>query len=99
MNYTLQVTKFTEGNVQVPIELTNVPDGMNVVIFPKETRLFFQVNLSDFNKVTASDFRVVANFKNIRENQDFLIPEVIQKPEFTTNIRINEKKIQFIIKK
>lgn len=99
IKYSLDVEKVTEGNVQVPIELVNVPEGLNVVIFPKETVLFYQVNLKDFNKVTASDFRVVANFKGIKENQDFLIPEVVQKPDFTSNIRLNEKRIQFIIKK
>ncbi|NJW51457.1 CdaR family protein [Salinimicrobium oceani] len=99
IKYSLDVEKFTEGKVQVPIELTNVPAGLNVVIFPKETVLFFQVNLKDFSKVTASDFRVVANFKSVKENQDFIIPEVVQKPEFTSNIRLNEKRIQFIIKK
>lgn len=99
VNYSVDVEKFTEGKVQVPIELINVPAGLNVVIFPKETVLFFQVNLKDFSKVTASDFRVVANFKNVKENQDFIIPEVVQKPEFTSNIRLNEKRIQFIIKK
>lgn len=99
INYSIDVEKFTEGNVQVPIELINVPQGLNVVIFPKETVLFFQVNLQEFSKVKASDFRVVANFKNVKDNQDFIIPEVVQKPEFTSNIRLNEKRIQFIIKK
>lgn len=99
VNYSVDVEKFTEGNVVVPIELINVPSGLNVVIFPKETLLFYQVNLKDYNKVTASDFRVVADFSKIRENQDFLLPEVAEKPEFTTNIRLNEKRIQFIIKK
>lgn len=97
--YSIDVGKFTEGNVMVPIELINVPEALNVVIFPKETLLFFQVNLKDYNKVTASDFRVVADFKDVRENQDFLLLQVVQKPEFTNNIRINEKRIQFIIKK
>lgn len=99
VKYSVDVEKFTEGKVQVPIELINVPQGLNVIIFPKETVLFFQVNLKDFSKVTASDFRVVANFANVRGEQDFLIPEVIKKPDFTSNIRLNEKKIQFIIKK
>ncbi|NJY62186.1 YbbR-like domain-containing protein [Salinimicrobium sp. CDJ15-81-2] len=98
-NYSLDVEKFTEGKLQVPIELINVPEDLNVVIFPKETVLFFQVNLTEFNKVTASDFRIVANFNNVRENQDFIIPEVVEKPEFTSNIRLSEKRIQFIIKK
>ena len=97
--YAADVEKFTEGNVVVPIELENVPRGLNVVIFPKETTLFFQVNLKNFNKVTASDFRVVADFSEVQDNQDFLIPKLLQKPEFTANVRLNEKKIQFIIKK
>ena len=97
--YAVDVEKFTEGKVQVPIEIMNVPRGLNVVIFPKEVVLFYQVNLKDFSKITASDFRVVVDFNNVRGEQDFLIPKVIQKPEFTSNIRLNEKRIQFIIKK
>jgi len=61
--------------------------------------LFYQVNLKEFNKVTASDFRVVVDFNEVRGEQDFLIPQVIKKPDFTSNLRLNEKRIQFIIKK
>jgi YbbR domain-containing protein len=99
VSYSLDVEKYTEGNVLVPIEVINVPEGLNVVIFPKETLLFYQVSLQNYSKVTASDFRVVADFRKTMENQDFIIPEVVKKPEFTSNLRLNEKKIQFIIKK
>lgn len=99
VEYLLDVEKFTEGSVEVPIELINVPEGLNVVIFPKETLLFYQVVLEDYNKVNASDFRVVADFSKLQGNQDFLIPEISKKPAFTTHHRLNEKRIQFIIKK
>ena len=99
LNYSLEVEKYTEGKVMVPIELINVPEETNVVIFPKETLLFYQVNLEDYNKVTQADFRVVADFSMVEENQDFLIPEIAQKSPLTNNLRLNEKKIQFIIKK
>ena len=99
VNYSLEVEKYTEGKVMVPIELINVPEESNVVIFPKETLLFYQVNLEDYNKVTQADFRVIADFSKVEENQDFLIPEIAQKSPLTNNLRLNEKKIQFIIKK
>ena len=99
IEYSADVEKFTEGKVVVPIELEGVPKGLDVVIFPKETTLFYQVNLKNYNKVTASDFRVVADFSEVQDSQDFLIPKLLQKPEFTANVRLNEKKIQFIIKK
>lgn len=99
VSYKLDVKKFTEGKVKVPVELIHVPDGMNVVIFPKEVLLFYQVNLQNFNKVTASDFRVVSDFRDLKENQNFLIPKIVQQPIFVSNLRLNENKIQFIIKK
>lgn len=99
VKYSAEVEKFTEGSVTVPIELINAPEGLDVVIFPKETLLFYQVNLKDYSKITASDFRVVADFSEVRENQNFLIASVVKQPDFTTNLRLNEKKIQFIIKK
>lgn len=99
LQYSVDVEKFTEGSVQIPIELINVPRDLNVVIFPKETLLFYQVTLKDYNRVTASDFRIVADFSQVKENQDFLIPQIVKRPAFTTNLRLNEKRIQFIIRK
>ena len=99
VNYSLDVEKVTEGSVEVPVELINVPEGLNVVIFPKDILLFYQVNLEDFSKVEASDFRVVGDFSQVSENQNFLIPRVVEQPDFVKNLRLNEKKIQFIIKK
>ena len=97
--YALDVEKFTEGRVKIPIQLVNVPEGLDVVIFPKEILLFYQVNLRDFNSIVSSDFRVVCDYAEVEGNQDFLIPKITKQPPNVTNLRLNEKKIQFIIKK
>lgn len=99
VTYSLDVEKFTEGSVEVPVEMINVPAGLNVVIFPKEILVFYQVNLKDFSKVEASDFKVVGDFSRVSGNQDFVIPRIVEQPDFVKNLRLNEKKIQFIIKK
>lgn len=99
VNFELKVEKFTEGRVEIPIDLINVPEGLNVVIFPKNILLFYQVNLKDFSSIIPSDFRVVCDFNELEGDQDFLIPKIVNKPEMVTNVRLNEKKIQFIIRK
>ncbi|WP_424494361.1 YbbR-like domain-containing protein [Salinimicrobium sp. GXAS 041] len=99
VNYNLDVEKVTEGSLEIPVELINVPEGLNVVIFPKEILVFYQVNLKDFSRVEASDFRVVGDFNDLNQNQNFLIPRIADQPDFVKNLRLNEKKIQFIIKK
>lgn len=99
VQYSLKVEKFTEGRVVIPVDLINVPRNLNVVIFPKEVVLFYKVNLTDFKKVSAADFRVVCDFKEKGTTENFLIPKISKQPPMVTNLRLNEKKIQFIIKK
>ena len=38
VSYSLRTDKFTEGKVEIPIEMINVPEKMNAVIFPISTR-------------------------------------------------------------
>lgn len=100
VEYSMDVEKFTEGSVEVPIELINVPQGLNVVIFPKEILLFYQANLKDFNEIDVSEFRVVCDFSTAGgENQEVLRPEIREQPSEVTNVRLNEKKVSYIIKR
>jgi len=99
VSYSLRTEKFTEGKVEIPIRLLNVPEGTNVVIFPKEVVIFYQVSLNDFEKIDSSSFEVAVDFKNAHNSDGFLIAEITQKPEQVNNIRLNEKKIQFVIKR
>lgn len=99
VRYSLEVDRFTEGRLEVEIELINVPAGQNVVIFPKQLIVFYRISLKEFNSIEASDFRVVCDFSQLREGQDFLIPTVQEKPEVVEHVRMNENRISFIIKK
>lgn len=99
VQYSQEVEKFTEGKVQIPVEVFNVPEGINLVIFPKEVVVYYQVNLGDYEKVEASDFRVVCDFNSLQSGDDYLLADVFERPEFVTNVRLNERKIQFVIKR
>lgn len=99
VGYHMEVDRFTEGHMEVMIDLINVPSNYNVVIFPKKLVVFYRVSLEDFNSIEASDFKVVCDFSTLREGQDFLVPEIVEKPETVENVRLNEKRISFIIKR
>ncbi|MDT0676716.1 CdaR family protein [Autumnicola musiva] len=99
INYSLQVEKFTEGSVQIPVEVINVPPELNMAYFPKRILVYYQVNLEDYERVKARDFRVVCDYSEVNEGQDYFMAEVVEKPDFVTNIRLNERKIQFVIKR
>lgn len=99
VKYFLKVEKFTEGRVSIPIEVINVPAGVDISIFPQEVIVVYQVNLDNYNKINKNDFRVVCDFKGIDENEKFLIPSIEAKPEAVKNLRLSEKKVEYVIKK
>ncbi len=99
VNYRLRTDKFTEGKVEIPIEVINVPGDQNVVIFPKEVVLFYQVSLKDFEKVKPSSFKVVVDFEQALASEGFILAQVVEKPSFVNNVRLNERRIQFVIRR
>lgn len=99
VQYHQNVAKFTEGKVQVPVEVKNVPKGINLSIFPKEVMLYYQVNLKSYDEVETSQFTVTCDYNEIQEGVGYMLASVSAKPKFVRNVRISERKIQFIIKR
>lgn len=99
VNYSLRTDKFTEGKIEIPIELQNVPKGNNVAIFPKEVIVFYQVSLNDFDKIKPTSFKVVVDFRNEIPQEGYLLAQVIQKPALVNNVRLSENRIQFVVKR
>ncbi|MFO7718871.1 MAG: CdaR family protein [Gillisia sp.] len=99
VEYSLRTDKFTEGKVVIPVELINVPENLNVVIFPKEVTVFYQVSLKQFDKIIPSGFKVVADFEKASSSDGYLLAQIVKKPQLVNNVRLNEQKIQFIIRR
>ncbi|SHI97744.1 hypothetical protein SAMN04488096_106172 [Mesonia phycicola] len=98
-NYSIKVEKFTEGRAEVPIEIINAPKNINLSIFPKKIVVIYVVSLKNYSSIVKSNFKVVCDFKDLKEDQNFLIPKLIKKPDNITSTRLNINKVQFVIKK
>lgn len=97
--YRQKVEKYTEGSVEIPVEVINVPDNLNLAYFPKTVVVYYQVNLQDFDKVSAADFEVVCDYQSVKKGDDYMIAQIAEKPKFVNSIRLNERRIQFVIKR
>lgn len=99
VEYFQKVEKFTEGSVEIPVEVENVPQNLNLAYFPKTVVIYYQVNLKNFENVSTADFRVVCDYNSLKEGDDYMIAQIVEKPGFIHNIRLNERRIQFVIKR
>jgi len=91
------VVKYTEGVLSIPVIVKNVPDSIKIKYFPKVIDVSYYTSLIDFNSIKAKDFKIECDFKTITNDNSFLAPELIQQPEGVKNVRIKQKRIEFII--
>ncbi|WP_139181085.1 YbbR-like domain-containing protein [Winogradskyella thalassocola] len=96
MEVTGEVVRFTEGTIEVPILITNQPENVIINYFPKTVTLSYYVDLENYNAIKALDFKVECDYAELEENQTFLIPKVVKKPDFVKHINIKQKQIDFI---
>ena len=95
-----KVDKFTEGTLQVPFIIKNLPESVNLTTLTENIEVVFVVALSNFTKVSTSSFLIECDYAlSEKNNLGYLIPKVIAKPDFLKSIKITPSKIDFLIHK
>ncbi len=96
----LQVEKFTEAEIDVPIEKINIPDGLRVKLFPEKVRVVYMVALKDFKRIDAGKFSCVVDLSQIRSFSGKRISvDVINYPDYIKIVRIIPSDVEYIILK
>lgn len=94
----ISVDKFTEETLKVPVSLINNPKVKSIRIFPDKIEITFTVALNDYNKVNTSMFRAVADYKEMKDNENNKIKvKILSKPEMVKITRIKPEKVEYII--
>ncbi|WP_296383991.1 hypothetical protein [Winogradskyella sp.] len=96
INVKAEITRFTEGSIDLPITVKNKPNNIKINYFPKSVTLLYYVDLDNYNTIKASDFTVECNYADIKEDQAYFVPKIVKKPEFVKRISIKQKRIDFI---
>ncbi|MBT8272839.1 MAG: YbbR-like domain-containing protein [Bacteroidia bacterium] len=98
VNVTAEVERFTEGSIEVPVILRNVPDDVKLKIYPKNIEVIFYANLSQYKSIASNSFIVECDYNEaLASNTTYLIPKITQRPEQVKNARLNSDRIEFII--
>ena len=92
-----EVEKFSEGAVNVPVSVKNVPEGFTLKIFPKDVTITFYTSLSVYNQVNGNEFKVECDYSKVTKNKPYLEPVLIAKPSNVKSARINQNRIEFVL--
>ncbi len=96
----IPVDKFTEAAFNIPIEVVNVPDSLNIKTFPASVEITYQVGLSDYENINQHMFRVEADFLSIEKNIGTKLQvNLVKSPEFVKAIQYYPKNVEYILEK
>jgi len=93
----IDVEKYTEKELRIPIEILHKPEKTRIKLFPSELKVVFTVGLSRFENIKASDFRAYVDYNSIVEDVNNLSITLYKKPEFIQGLRFVPEKVEFLI--
>ena len=95
-----KVDKFTEGNLQVPFKIVNLPSDIKITTLSETVLVTFVVALSQFSRVSETSFVIECDYEMSTKNElGYLIPKIVLKPDFVENIKVIPTKIDYLIQK
>ena len=91
------VGKFTEGIVNVPVTIVNVPEDLIINFFPKEISVVFYSSLEAYASIDETDFTVECDFNLLTADNNYLNPVLVKQPFDVKTAQLKITQLEFII--
>ena len=92
--YEITVEQFTEGKVMIPIQVSDVPRGYELKLFPEEVSVNYIVSLDDFDLVEEQMFEAQVKYDSKKAR---LTVKLNKESDLVDNIRYNPTKVEYIL--
>ena len=91
------VEEFTQKSLILPLKVYNLAKGLKIKLIPEFITITFDVTVNEFNNFSKKDFVLICDYTKRDKNENFMIPELLEKPESILNIVIKAKKVDYLI--
>lgn len=95
----VNVAKYTEGSMELPVEVENLPAGYSLKTFPDKVTVKYKVRFEDYEKISASLFRVMVDYSKIEPGNNKLKLHIITQPAGIRAVKLSTEKVEYIIRK
>ncbi len=95
----INVTKYTEAVVELPVEVENLPNGLNLKTFPDKITVKYQVAFNDYGKINPSDFKIAVDYSKIEQGSNKLKVQLVKSPAKVRSVKLSNERVEFIIRK
>jgi len=93
---TIELERFTEIQVSVPIDVLNLPDSIVMQTFPSKILLTCRVGLSKYDRLDGHPFQAVVDFEQIEDQTKVLDVSVQNLPDYLLSYEYSPKRVEFL---
>lgn len=94
------VSKFSEKIIDVPVEVINLPEGMEIQTFPNIVPVLCKAKLNELKGLTASDFSLVVDYNSNKDRTTNILPlQLMKKPEKVHSALPMKTQVEYILRK
>lgn len=95
----VNVMKYTEASIELPIEAINLPAGYSLKSFPDRVIVKYNVAFNNYEKINAQQFRAVIDYKKAEPGSNKLRITLERFPAEIRSVKLNPEKVEYILKK
>ncbi len=94
---TIEVEKYTEKVLRIPVLIRNKPDDVNIKLFPSEVKVSCQVGMSEFEDLTANDFSAYVDYDDVNTNSTTLHVSIERKSSYIQVVSTTPDAVEYLI--
>ena len=96
---TIELERFTEIQLYIPVEALNLPDTLSLQSFPARINMTCKVGLSKFDRMDNNLFRAVVDYSVVDEQTKVLDVSIRNVPGYLLSCDYYPKSVEFLISK
>ena len=90
--------QYTEKSLEIPITGVNFPDDVLLKSFPSKVAMSVWVKMSEYEKISASDFQVVVDYNDIVGNEGSKATlRIYSQPANVRNVRLQTRSVDYLM--
>lgn len=92
----LNVDRFTENTITIPISILNKPNEKIVKLIPNQTSITYLIGMNSFKQVNENSFKAIVDYDQIKNNNKQLTIELIRVPSEVKLIKTEPITISYL---
>jgi YbbR domain-containing protein len=92
----IELERFTEVQLSIPIEVLNIPDSIAIQTFPSRVKLTCNVGLSKYERMDGNLFKAVVDYSEIDDRNNLLDVSILNVPVYLLSYEYYPKSVEYL---